>query len=240
MAPVSAAPTDALKGKTMVTYERLVALFGAEPLVPRREPMHELISTMLSHRTTQQNEATAYAKMRERYPTWEEVRDAPLDELIETIEPATFPEVKAPRIQETLDIIIRQRGEASIDFLAELPTEDALAWLTNLPGVGVKTATLVLLFCFAKPVLPVDTHVHRVSGRVGLIPPKMGATAAHAALLKLLPEDAYVLFNFHKALLKHGQRICIWRDPKCEQCPLTDICDWYQANRAGKKRSAKR
>lgn len=229
-----AKPTPALKEKAMETYRRLLAVYGEQPLVPRREPMHELISTMLSHRTTQRNEAIAYQNMRERLGSWEAIRDAPVDELIQAIEPATFPEVKAPRIQEALDIIIREHGEPSIDFLADLPAEEGLAWLMALPGVGIKTASLVLLFCFAKPVLPVDTHVHRVSGRVGLIGKKTGATAAHADLLALLPPDPHVLFNFHVALLKHGQQVCIWGRPRCEQCPLPSICNWYQENRAGK------
>jgi endonuclease-3 len=100
----------------------------------------------------------------------------------------------------------------------------------DLPGVGVKTASLVLLFCFGKAVLPVDTHVHRVSQRTGLIGPKVNPTAAHPLLLNLLPLDPYILFNFHVSLLRHGQKICIWGAPRCEKCPLTDICDWYQSH----------
>lgn len=228
---------DALREKTKITYERLVALYGPVPLAPRREPMHELISTMLSHRTTQANEARAFQQMWDRFGSWEAIRDAPLGDLIDAIEPSNFPETKAPRIQAALRQIITERGEASIDFLADLPAGEGLAWLMALPGVGIKTASLVLLFCFAKPVLPVDTHVHRVSQRVGLIGPTVGPAPAHAALLALLPPDPYVLFNFHVALLKHGQRICIWRNPRCELCPLTDICDWYQEHRAAKDSS---
>ncbi len=229
---VETPPNAALQAKTMLVYERLVALHGERPLKPRREPMHELISTMLSHRTTQQNEAVAYEEMRRRFGTWEAVRDAPLNELIDAIKVSNFPEVKAPNIQATLSRIIAERGEANIEFLRDMPTEEALAWLTSLPGVGIKTATLVLLFCFHKPVMPVDTHVHRVSQRVGLIGPKVNPTAAHPLLLNLLPADPYTLFNFHVALLKHGQKICVWKDPRCEKCPLTDICNWYQENRA--------
>lgn len=225
---------DALREKTKITYERLVALYGPVPLAPRREPMHELISTMLSHRTTQANEARAFQQMWDRFGSWEAIRDAPLGDLIDAIEPSNFPETKAPRIQAALRQIIAERGEASIDFLADLPADEGLAWLMALPGVGIKTASLVLLFCFAKPVLPVDTHVHRVSQRVGLIGATVGPAPAHAALLALLPPDPYVLFNFHVALLKHGQRICIWRSPRCELCPLTAICDWYQEHRAAK------
>jgi len=225
---------DALRAKTQIVYERLVALHGALPLVPRREPMHELISTMLSHRTTEADEALAFKRMWDRFGSWEAIRDAPLDDLIDAIRPANYPETKAPRIQAALRRIIDARGEPSIDFLRDWPPDDALAWLMALPGVGIKTASLVLLFCFARPVLPVDTHVHRVSQRVGLIGATVGPDAAHAALLALLPRDAYVLFNFHKALLRHGQQICTWSSPRCRRCPLTDICDWYREHRAAK------
>jgi len=229
--PTPLIPDEALRAKAMIVYERLIALHGERPLKARREPLHELISTILSHRTTGKNESEAYRNMWARFGSWEAIRDAPLAELTETLAPSTFPEVKAPYIKGVLTQIIAERGEPSIDFLRDWPTDDALKWLMALPGVGIKTATLVLLFCFAKPVLPVDTHVHRVSQRVGLIGGKVNPTAAHPLLLALFPPDAYVLYNFHIANLKHGQQICIWGKPRCEKCPLTDICNWYQANR---------
>jgi endonuclease III len=219
-----------LQAKTLEVYQRLLRTHGEQPLKPRREPMHELISTMLSHRTTQKNEAVAFERMWQYYGSWEAIRDAPVAELAEKIEPSNFPEAKAPNIKEALRRIIAERGEPSIDFLADLPPEEGLEWLMSLPGVGVKTASLVLLFCFGKEVLPVDTHVHRVSQRIGLIGPKVNPTAAHPLLLNLLPPEPYVLFNFHISMLKHGQKICIWGTPRCEQCPLTDICEWYQKN----------
>lgn len=219
--------------KIEITYQELVALYGKRPLVPRRDPMHELVSTMLSHRTTQRTEARAFRALWDRFGSWEAIRDAPPEAVIEAIQQVTFAENKGPRIQETLRQIIEARGEPNIDFLAEWPLEDALAWLTALPGVGVKTATLVLLFSLGRPVLPVDTHVHRVSQRVGLIPPGMGAGPAHDRLLEMLPGDPLVLFNFHKALLKHGQQVCTFRSPRCERCPLTAICNWYAENRRG-------
>ena len=219
---------DALEEKTWTVYERLLARHGHWPLTPRRAPMHELVSTMLSHRTTQKNEDLAYARMWERFGSWEAVRDAPVDALAEAIAPSNYPGAKAPNIKKTLAQIIEARGEANIDFLRELPVEEGLEWLTALPGVGVKTASLVLLFCFSKPILPVDTHVHRVSGRVGLIGPKVTPEKAHKELFALLPPDPQVLYNFHIDLLLHGQKICTWNNPKCEKCPLTDICNWYQ------------
>lgn len=124
-----------------------------------------------------------------------------------------------------------ERGAATIDFLGDLPAEEGLRWLMALPGVGIKTASLVLLFCFQKAVLPVDTHVHRVSRRIGLIGPKVDATAAHRQLLALLPHEPHILFNFHVSQLRHGQQVCVWGTPRCERCPLTDLCAWYEEER---------
>lgn len=220
-----------LRSKVQEVYERLLDMHGEHPRVPRREPMHELISTMLSHRTTMKAEDEAFHRMWERFGSWESIRDAPLGELIESISVVQFAEPKAANIKRVLKTIIEERGEPKIDFLNDLSTEDALTWLVALPGVGVKTASLVLLFCFGKPVIPVDSHLHRVCGRLGIIGEKVTPAAAHQILLELLPKDDHVLYNFHIDMLRHGQRICVWSRPKCEQCLLTEICDWYQSNR---------
>ena len=214
----------------MQVYNRLIENYGDLPLKPRREPMYELISTMLSHRTTERNEALAFDRMWERFESWEAIRDAPADELAQAISPATFPESKAPNIQKALAQIIEERGEASIDFLEDMSAEEGLKWLMALPGVGIKTASLVLLFCFSKPRLPVDTHVHRVSKRIGLIALKANVNAAHKLLQDILPADPHVLYNFHVAMLRHGQQICTWDMPWCADCPLADLCDWYAEN----------
>ncbi|QCR23540.1 endonuclease III [Pontibacter sp. SGAir0037] len=197
----------------------------------RRTPLHELISTMLSHRTNHADEEKAYYTMLERFGDWEGVMAASVEELADAISTTRYPGQKAPQIQQTLKIIKEERGEINIDFLEELPVEEAMVWLTRLPGVGLKTATLVLLFNFRKPVLPVDTHVFRVSQRVGLIGAKVTADKAHKILLDMLPHDAVELFNFHKHLFWHGQRICTWYTPKCEQCVLNSICNYYEAVR---------
>ncbi|CAN5582435.1 endonuclease III [soil metagenome] len=223
---------DTLRKKALEVYRRLLEMHGERALEPRREPMHELVSTMLSHRTTQRNEELAFERMWERFDSWEAIRDAPVAELAEAIAPANFAEVKAPNIKRALARILSERGEAEIDFLADLPAEEGLRWLMALPGVGIKTASLVLLFCFSKAVLPVDSHVHRVSQRLGLIGPKLNSTTAHGPLLALLPGDPHVLYNFHIATLRHGQKICVWGTPRCGKCLLTDLCDWYQENRA--------
>lgn len=225
-------PFSSERERAAEVQRRLIEVYGERERVPRREPMHELISTMLSHRTTAADEASAYARMRERFPDWDRVRHADLDALIEAISPARFPGSKAPNIQRTLAAIHEARSAYEIDFLAGLPADEGLAWLMALPGVGIKTASLVLLFCFGKPLLPVDTHVHRVSGRVGLIGPKTSAERAHRELLDLLPSDDTALYTFHINVLRHGQRVCRWGEPSCHRCPLTDLCDWYQDVRA--------
>jgi endonuclease III len=217
--------------RTLLAHEQLNVHYGIQEIYGRADPMHELIGTILSHRTTHANEVTAYRTMRERFPTWEAVRDAPLPDLTDAIRTATYPEVKAAYIQQVLTRIFEERGEANIDFLHELSTEAALQWLTDLPGVGPKTATLLLLFNFKKPLLPVDTHVYRVTQRVGLIGPKVSANKAHDLLLSYLPGDATVLFNFHKHFYWHGQRVCTWYEPKCGECVLQTMCNFYQTGR---------
>ncbi|MEM2991144.1 MAG: endonuclease III, partial [Halobacteria archaeon] len=177
------------------------------------------------------NEALPFQRMWEHFGSCEAIQDAPVEELSRIIAPANFAEAKAANIKEALRRIIAERGEPSIDFLRDVPTEEGLRWLMSLPGVGIKTASLVLLFCFGKPTLPVDTHVHRVSQRLGLIGPKVNPTAAHALLLTLLPPNPHVLFTFPVNMLQHGQKICIWGTPRCQRCPLTNLCDWYQQPR---------
>ena len=221
-------PYSNLAAKTLDAHERLNELYGIQAIQGYSDPMHELISTILSHRTTHANEVIAYRTMRERFPTWERVRDAPLSDLIDAIQTANYPEIKAPYIQNLLSHLFRETGTANIDFLGNLATEEAMTWLTTLPGIGLKTATILLLFTFHKPVLPVDTHVHRVTQRVGLIGPKVSAEKAHALLLAYLPQDALVLFNFHKHFYWHGQRTCTWYYPKCSDCVLRHMCDFYQ------------
>lgn len=214
--------------KTLMTHELLNEAYKRLTLDSRRDPMHELISTMLSHRTTHADEVKAYYTMLERFGDWEGVMNADVDELADAVQTTRYPLQKAPQIQQTLRIIKEERGEISIDFLKDMPVLDAMDWLTKLPGVGLKTATLLLLFNFKKPVLPVDTHVFRVSQRVGLIGAKVTANKAHDLLLRMLPQDAVELFNFHKHLFWHGQRICTFYSPKCEQCVLSSICNYNQ------------
>ncbi|RSK35406.1 endonuclease III domain-containing protein [Hymenobacter metallilatus] len=195
---------------------------------PRRSPMRELISTVLSHRTTHADEELAYDRMLEAYGDWAGVLAAPTAELAHAIRTTRWPDTQAPRIQEILRRIRAERGEFDLDFLREWTTEQAMQWLNDMPGIGLKTASLVLLFNFHKPVLPVDAHVHRVAQRVGMIGPKVSVEKAHHVLLEQLPKDALTLLNFHKHNYWHGQQICFFLKPACARCPLKSFCSYYQ------------
>ncbi|MVN88806.1 endonuclease III [Deinococcus sp. HMF7620] len=203
--------------------EKVRPEYGEKPLSPRRDPLHELISTILSQRTNWRDEDAAYQELR-ALGDWDAIIAAPVETVAHAIRRSNYPESKAPRIQQTLVAIRDSPGGYNLDFLKELPVKDALKWLTDLPGVGVKTASLVLLFNYARPVFPVDTHVHRITTRVGAIP-KMGEQAAHRALLKVLPPDPPFLYELHINLLTHGQKVCSWHKPRCPVCVLKERCD---------------
>ncbi|HWQ16089.1 MAG TPA: endonuclease III [Roseiflexaceae bacterium] len=204
---------------------RLAEVYGPRTLRPGRDPLDELVLTILSQNTSDRNSGRAYRSLRARFPTWEAVMDAPVGEVYEAIKAAGLGNVKAPRIQQTLRAVLERRGELSLDFLDNLPLPEARRWLTALDGIGPKTAACVLLFALGKPALPVDTHVHRVAKRLGLIGPKVSAELAHDLLESAVPpEDIYA---FHVNLIQHGRRICHAQRPACAVCPLADLCDYY-------------
>ena len=205
----------------------LIDLYGETEIYGRKDRLHELIATILSHRTTHQDEKTAYNRMRNEIGDWFDIMNADVEELTEKIQTSRYPEKKAVYIQDALRKIYEEREEMTIDFLENMETQEALNWLLQLNGVGLKTATLLLLFSYQKPLLPVDTHVHRVMQRVGIISEKTSAEKAHQQLLELLPNDAKVLFNFHKHNYWHGQRVCFWKKPACQECVLKPICNYY-------------
>lgn len=215
-----------LTTKAHIVYERLLDLFG---LPEWREPMpaiDELISTILSQNTNDRNRDIAFFALKEQFPTWEAVRDADPQTVIDLIRPAGLANQKGPRLQAVLQQISEERGELSLDFLKEYTAADAQAWLTRFKGVGPKTASIVLQFALDIPAFPVDTHVYRVSGRLGLRPDSMTADQAHEHLASLFEPEMYG--PAHLNIIRLGREICAARKPKCDLCPLTDLCDYYQ------------
>jgi endonuclease-3 len=191
----------------------------------RLDPISELVLTILAQNTADVNSFRAFTALRERYGTWDEVLAGPTDELVEVIRPGGLAPTKAPRIQRVLAEVKSARGSFDLSFLADLPLSEARDWLVSLPGIGRKTASIVLLFCFGRPTMPVDTHIHRVALRLGLIPPKTNLNRAHDLLEEVLrPEEAYPL---HIELIRHGRDTCRAPRPICGLCPLTDLCPYY-------------
>jgi endonuclease-3 len=208
--------------------DRLRELYGRPRQDPggHGHPIAELVRTVLSQNTNDRNRDVAYERLRERFATWAEVRDAPLDAVAEAIRPGGLADTKAPRIQEILRRIEDERGEPSLDWLRDASRDEALEFLTALPGVGRKTAACVLIFALGRPEIPVDTHVHRVGGRLGLISPGASFDRAHDELLAVVdPEDAYEL---HINLIRHGRAICRPR-PRCPECALRRMCPYWRA-----------
>ena len=156
--------------------------------------------------------------------------DAPAEDVAEAIRSAGLSNIKVPRIQAVLREIRDRRGALDLDFLADLPVEESKRWLRSLNGVGPKTAACVLMFAFGLPVMPVDTHVHRVSLRLGLIGPRVNADVAHERLSELVPPER--AYPFHVNLIRHGRQVCKAPTPRCSVCPLPSVCDYYQALRA--------
>ncbi|MBI4507265.1 MAG: endonuclease III [Chloroflexi bacterium] len=206
---------------------RLATAYGPLHPKPRRDALSELIEVILSQNTSDANAARAFAQLRRAFPTWQALLDAPTERVADAIRSAGLSNVKAPRLQAVLRAIRERYGALDLDHMADLPLDEARAELTALPGVGPKSAACVLLFSLGLPALPVDTHVHRVALRLGLLPPKADAARAHALLEALVPPaDRYA---FHVALITHGRRTCHARRPRCPACPLADICPDYQA-----------
>lgn len=213
-------------------YDTLTALYGEPSWRQHLPPVDELVSTILSQNTNDKNRDLAFHRLQERFGSgaWEAVRDSELNEVVDAIRPAGLAEQKAPRIQNVLRILTEQQGEVTLRFLADMPLDEAREWLKSLPGVGPKTSAIVLLFAFGRPAFPVDTHVHRVTGRLGLIPSGMTAEKAHTELERVVPAHHY--YALHLNLIRHGREVCRARNPSCESCGLQDVCSYYQASTA--------
>ncbi len=219
--------------KVLVVHDRLCAEYGC-PIAYFHEtdPLSELVSSLLSHRTKNADSHRAYRNLQTRFPGgWAEVRDAPLADVQDALAPCTWPEQKAPRVQDILRRIAEERGELSLDFLEDLSVPEARAWLECLPGVGPKTSAAVLSFSrLRRRALPVDSHHHRVAVRLGLLPASVSVGPSHAVLESQLPADwsAQKVYDNHEVLMLHGQRCCFHQAPDCPRCAVLNLCPFGQ------------
>ncbi len=208
--------------RAQAIYHRLEDVYGIPEWREPLEAMDELVSTILSQNTNDRNRDLAFHSLRKVLPTWELVRDAPAEIVIEAIRPAGLGNQKGPRIQQVLREITAERGSLDLSFLKGYSDADALAWLMRFKGVGPKTAAIVLQFALGKFAFPVDTHVYRVSGRIGLRPEKISVEDAHAYLAQTF--DPHQYGAGHLNLIRLGRETCHARKPMCPICPVRDLC----------------
>ncbi len=215
-----------LRKQYVTVYQKLVDSYGRPQWQPHLPPVDELVCTILSQSTSDTNRDKGFTALKERFPDWPAVMNAPQDQVIDAIRPAGLANQKGPRIQAALRFIQEEQGAIDLDFLAVMPLPEAKAWLTQINGVGPKTAAILLLFTFGRPVFPVDTHVHRITRRLGLIGPRVTADKAHDILENL--GEASTFYAMHINFIHLGREVCQARNPKCVICPLQDVCDFYQ------------
>jgi endonuclease III len=217
-----------LKDHALSIHKVLLDFYGYPKWRNPLSPVDELISTILSQNTNDTNRDRAFESLRERFPTWESVCDADPREIIDSIRSAGLANQKGPRIQRVLKQILEDKGHLDLAFLKEISPREARDWLMQFKGVGPKTAAIVLLFSLEIPAFPVDTHIYRVTGRLGLRPATMNINQAHEHLAQLFPPQTY--YPLHLNLIKLGREICRARKPLCPQCPLKHLCGFYAKN----------
>ena len=205
----------------------LVEQHGHRTWHSHNDPLDELIATVLSQHTSDINTERAFSSLQHAFPDWEAVRTAPTGEVAIAIRSGGLARIKAPRIQAILDAILTERGSYDLEHLGAMSLTDAQRWLVGLPGVGPKTAACVLLFSLGRPALPVDTHVYRVSKRLGLIGSTVTVETAHLILEAGLGGDRDRVYDFHLTMIAHGRTVCTARRPFCERCSLTEHCDYF-------------
>lgn len=216
--PVPAGWKRPSKARVRAIRDRLRELYGPRRNDPHDDPVHELVLTILSQNTSDNNRDVAYRRLRDRFDEWTDIRDAPTAAVIEAIRPGGLANTKAPRIQEVLATL---GPKPDLEWIRAAPRQQVIDYLTGLPGVGRKTAACVMIFALDRPEIPVDTHVYRVGGRLGLFPPRISLERAHDEMLAITdPADAYEL---HLNLIAHGRAICRPR-PRCGECALARMC----------------
>ncbi|MCP1537134.1 endonuclease III domain-containing protein [Methylorubrum extorquens] len=231
-----AAASEALRDKALEIHRRLCGVYECPiPYFHSLDPLSELISSLLSHRTRNADSGRAFKALRARWPDWTEIEAASVEEIEATIHGVTWPELKAPRIKAVLAAVQERVSALTLDFLGDMSVDEARGWLEAIPGIGPKTSAAVLSFSTLRmPALPVDSHHHRVAQRTGLIGAKVDVGPSHAVLRAQLPDDwsPQKLYDNHEVLMLHGQRVCFHRSPACDRCVLLDICPTGQARKA--------
>ena len=213
-----------LSKRALKVHETLLKAFGEPTWRNPLPPVDELVSTILSQNTNDANRDRAFHALRAKFAAWEDVRDANAGDVVAAIRPAGLANQKGPRIQRVLRQITEERGGLDLSFLKDLPLEEARSWLMKFNGVGPKTAAIVLCFSLGRPAFPVDTHIYRVTGRIGLRPEKMSVEQAHPHLEALLPPETY--YAAHLNLIRLGREVCHARKPDCPNCPIRKLCDF--------------
>lgn len=205
---------------------RLKEYYGDPPEPSDMNGVDYLIETILSQNTNDINRDKAFKKLKENTSSFKEIEEMDKEDLVELIRVAGLGPTKADRIQEALEIVRKHNdGEYSLDFIHDMDVDEAKEWLTDIPGVGPKTAAVILCFKFKKPVFPVDTHVHRISKRLGLVPESASRTKTHNILEEKVPDE--IKYEFHRLLIDHGREHCKARNPTCEEGPLKEFCRYY-------------
>jgi len=216
--------SDEHRERLRLVNERLNLAFGFPEWRNPLPAVDELVSTFLSQNTNDVNRDKAFAAICERYADWDEVCEADPDEFMQVIRVAGLANQKGPNIQAALRRIREERGEINLEWLRELPVEEAREWLLSFKGVGRKTAAIVLLFSLGMPAFPVDTHIYRVSGRIGIRPQAIDVDTAHQYLEAAADPAEY--YAMHLNLIRLGREICQARKPACGRCPLVEICQY--------------
>ena len=213
-----------LAQRALDVHKKLLEAFGEPRWRNPLPPVDELVSTILSQNTNDTNRDRAFEALKGKFKRWEAVRDASPEEVIAAIRVAGLANQKGPRIQQVLRDITAERGSLDLSFLNDISLEEARAWLTKFKGVGPKTAAIVLCFSLNRPAFPVDTHIYRVTGRIGLRPEKMTVEQAHPHLERLFPPETY--YAVHLNLICLGREVCTARKPNCPVCPVCKLCTY--------------
>jgi len=214
-----------LKTRALKIDRILTRVYGRKELELDDDPLDTLVETILSQNTTDKNSGRAFRKLKAAYPRWERMLGEDPKKVAKIIRSGGLAGIKAARILDALEFINRERGALDLAFLGDMEPDEAEAWLGQMKGVGPKTRSIVLLFALGMPAFPVDTHIHRVTRRLGLIGSKTTREQAQEELAKLVPREEF--YNFHIDIIEHGRAVCQARKPKCEICKISQLCDFH-------------